>query len=458
MTNSRYAVRGRRMAAVGLASLAGLATALAGAPAPAAATTWKPIGTSGQLDISDEIGLARTGDGTLHVGWYRLDGPAGYDLLQTPITAAGAIRPAVPIVSGWTIMEGPTLLAHGSTLQAFWSGVHTTVTGDPTEGVDQATSGDGGDTWAVSPTAIAAGDFAYGRDAAVVQSGSTLLQSWSGTSQTVVHAGSDPAVPGLQGYGVGVDQSLAASASGQVVVAWCASVDGPTGVFARSVDPGTGGPLGRTSTASRAFCPASGRVPLVARSNGGFYVLSTDADRQTVGLWRVGAARKTRVSGGSGIKEQLALAGDAEGRLWAGWIEGDQLVLRRSCDKRGSLRFGAAVRIPLPAGQTIYQLDLAAQADRVDAIARGSDGTTVRLFHTQAYPGLSLAATGGKRASFTVTDACRPVAGARIAVAGSTLTTDASGRASVDLPAGRFTAKASKPDYVPATATVRLTS
>jgi len=445
-----------------------LAVVAACALPAAAGAAWKPIGTSGQLNVSDAIGTARTGDGVLHVGWFRLVPPAGYDVLQTPITATGAIRPPVPIVTGWASAEGPTLLAQGSTLQAFWSGSRTTVTGDPTEGVDQATSPDAGATWAISPSAIATGDFASSRDASVVASGATLLQSWYAAQETVVHAGSDPAVPAQRGYGSGTDQALAGSASGQVVAAWCTGVQGPNGVFVQGVDPATGAPLGAAALmpgstavvggAAASFCPANTRVPLVARSNGGFYVLSTDGNRRAVRLWPYGAARSTTVSAGSTTKQQLALAGDPKGRLWAGWIEDDELVLRRSCDKPGSLSFGPAVRLPLPSGKTVYQLDLAAQADRVDAIARGSDGTTVSLLHTQAYPGLTLRATGGRRAAFTVTDACRPVAGARIAVAGRVLTTNADGEASVDLRRGRFTATASKRHYVAATATVRLTS
>jgi hypothetical protein len=458
-------VRRRRAIAIGVAGLAAVAVGVLPAAAGAA---WKPIGTGGQLNISDAIGTARTGDGTLHVGWFRLVQPAGYDVLQTPITATGAIRPSVPIVSGWASVEGPTLLAQGSGLLAFWSGSRTSVTGDPTEGVDQATSGDAGATWAVAPAAIATGDFASSRDASVVRSGSTLVQSWYSAEETVVHAGSDPAVAAQHGYGPGTDQALASSASGEVVAAWCTGVQGPDGVYAQAVDPATGAPVGAAalmpgSTAlvagmAESFCPANTRVPLVARSNGGFYLLSTDGNRRAVRLWPYGSARSTTVSSGTTTKQQLALTADAKGRLWAGWIEDDELELRRSCDKPGSTSFGATVSVPLPSGKTTYQLDLAAQADRVDAIARDSDGTTVSLLHTQAYPGLTLKATGGRRGSFTVTDACRPVAGARITVAGRAVTTDADGEASVDLHGGRFTATASKLHYASDTATVRITS
>ena len=48
-----------------------------------------------------------------------------------------------------------------------------------------------------------------------------------------------------------------------------------------------------------------------------------------------------------------------------------------------------------------------------------------------------------------------PVAGATIKVGGRTLHADVSGKASIDLPRGRFKAVATKPGYVRAVASVR---
>ena len=55
---------------------------------------WKPF-ASGAMNISDQVSLARTSDGVLHVGWF----DAGYGVLQTPIAAARNVGSGVPIVA-----------------------------------------------------------------------------------------------------------------------------------------------------------------------------------------------------------------------------------------------------------------------------------------------------------------------------------------------------------------------
>jgi hypothetical protein len=118
--------------------------------------------------------------------------------------------------------------------------------------------------------------------------------------------------------------------------------------------------------------------------------------------------------------------------------------------------FGATVRRSGPRNVVEAQvIDLSAQADKLDVLGTYSSVAGSNLFHTQALPGLSLSATGGRTVRFRVTDAGEPVAGATVSVRGRRLKTDGSGRASVDLPAGRFTATASKANYVSATARVR---
>ena len=75
--------------------------------------------------------------------------------------------------------------------------------------------------------------------------------------------------------------------------------------------------------------------------------------------------------------------------------------------------WGAAVTVALPAGQSVYQLQLDAQDDRVDVVARTQSAeNVVSLFATQVQPGLTLA--GGSRmhirlTGFRVLDAGRGV-------------------------------------------------
>ena len=140
---------------------------------------------------------------------------------------------------------------------------------------------------------------------------------------------------------------------------------------------------------------------------------------------------------------------------WAGWQDSDteKAVFRRS--NRTATKWGAPVPVTLPPGR-IFQLNLDAQRDRVDAVIRTqSDAGTVGLATDQIRPGLTLVARGGTTQSFRVLDAGDPIAEATIRVAGRSLTTDAKGRATADLRPGRHTATASKRDYVTATTQVR---
>jgi hypothetical protein len=442
---------------------------LAAAPGAGAATPWRSLGTSGQLNISDLVGTARSTDGALHVAWHRRNDIGSYDLLQTPVSATGAVGAPVPIASGWASIEGPTLLASGNALFAFFSGTSTLDTGDPTEGLDSSVSGDGGVSWNLALTAAAKRDFAGQRDASVAIGPNGALAAWYSERETVVHLGTDPATPNQRGYGAGTGQAMAVSGTA-AMVAWCTGVQGPNGVFVAPVNPADGAPAGparivpgSTSPAPgggpvEAFCPATARVPLVARQDKGFFVATVDGARRTVHGWRAGASKALTLAGGSSYKQQVAAAASPgpKASVWVGWYDDGKLRLRRS--NATATVFGATVTLDDPRDGTLYGLDLNAQADRVDLVARvqHADGT-VGLEHAQSYPGLTLEATGGDRPSFRVLDAGDPVAGAKVTVAGHSATTAANGRVSISVArAGRYTAHATKAKYVGADARVTV--
>ena len=443
-----------------LGACAVMAVLLASAVSAGAAASWRSLGTSGQLNVSDLVGAARGIDGTLHVGWSRRTSNGLYDLMQTPVTASGTVRTPGPIVTGWANIEGPTLLRSGSALFAFFSGTRTLVTGDPHEGVDEAVTADGGASWALAPTALAAGDFAGERDASIALGPDGALTSWYAGEETVVHFGTDPTTVNQRGYGLGTGQAVAVSAD-SALVASCTGVQGPNGVFVQAVDPATGAPAGAarivpgstsrgSSGAPEAFCPASARVPLVARQAEGFFVATVNGNRRAVYGWSVGAARPHRLAGGSSYKQQIADAASPgpKASVWVGWVQDGKVKLRRS--NASASVFGATVTINGPRDGTIYGLDLNAQDDRVDLVARVQhDSGRVGLEHTQSYPGLTLIATSGKRPSFRVLDAGDPVKHATVTMAGRSGKTGADGRVTLtaDHP-GRYTARATAPKYV----------
>src|SRR3954452_6361402 len=424
------------------AGLAVCAVAIATSDAEAA---WKPF-ASGAMNISDQVSLARTSDGVLHVGWF----DAGYNVVQTPIAATGKVGAGVTIVSGWASAGNPVLVAQGTALSAFWPGSPTLETGNPQAGIDMAGSGDGGRSWSVSPRAVTADGFASSPAAAVA--GGTFLQAFLRGAETVVHAGTEPTAPATGGYGAGTDQALAVSRAGQVLLAWCTT----GGLFVHPVDPVSGAPPGPSANMqASAFCDAAARTQLVARAGDGFFVAAPDATRRKVLVWAVGSPKATAIARGSSFKQQVAMAATSDGRLWAGWEDSETGKAMFSRSNRTATKWGAAVAVTLPPGR-IFQLNLDAQLHRLYAVIRTqSDAGTVGLATDQIHPGLTLVATSGKTQSFQVLDAGDPVARAKIRVAGTSFGTNAKGRATAHLKPGRYTATASKRGYASATTRVK---
>ena len=445
-------------------------------PAAGRAQTWRRL-SSGGMNVSDQVGLARTADGILHVVWRRR--AATQALLQTSIARSGSLGPSVSVVSGWSSVGSPALVAHGTTLRVAFPGTPTLVTGNPQDGLDFATSADDGRSWSVTPTAIARSHFSgVSTPAAVLSAGGSYLQSWYAPEGTFVHVGIDPNVPGIGEYGQGIDQALAAAGYGPVIVAWC---DASQGVFVARVDPTSGARVGHVLHLSRTGrCPADTRVALdssLTWATEHFLLAASDADGRTVRVYDIapyeiasGTIRRTfTVAGGRSFKQQIALAfathsvrgyrGGYRGGVWVGWYDsGSEALVFRRWTNAGV--WGAAVKVTLPAGQSVNQLQLNAQDDRVDVVARTQNAeNVVSLFTTQVRPGLTLTAgsrTHIKLTGFRVLDAGRAVRGATVNVAGRRLTTNAGGYAKANLPTGSYTVSASKAGYVDASQRVHL--
>ena len=450
--------------------------------AAAAAHQWTRV-ASGGMNVSDQVGLARSSDGVLHVAWQQATSTSTQDLFQTPIAPSGAVGSPVTIVSGWASIGSPALVAQGQALSVFFPGAATLTSGDPTYGLDLAKSSPlaGGTSWQLGPSAIARNEFAFARTPAAVAVSGSYVQAWYGTDSTVVHSGLDPNVPPVGGYGTGTDQALASASivnnqPAQVMVAWCDELSASPGVYLARVDPYTsnGARIGDVvALRDTGRCPADTRVALASfrdiprDSPGGepyFYTAASSADGQHVRVYVVAQGMVIAVqtvAGGPSIKQQIAIATGPSGRIWVGWRDsgtGD-LVFRRS-DPRSGFVYGASVTVPLPRGQTISQLALDAQNDRLDVVATTSDqNNVVSLFATQVRPGLTLTAGTAKtieRKGFRVLDAGDPVRDAIVRVARRTLVTDSRGYAKTRLPRGSYTATASKPGYVAASVHIRI--
>jgi hypothetical protein len=280
------------------------------------------------------------------------------------------------------------------------------------------------------------------------------------------------------GYGQGIDQALAAAGYGQVMAAWC---DAGTGVSVARVDPASGARVSRVLHLSRTGrCPADTRVALgssVTQPTEHSLLAASDADGRTVRVYDItaydialGTSRRIfTVARGGSFKQQIALAfaphelrgyrGGYRGGVWVGWYDsGSGALVFRRWTNAGV--WGAAVNVALPAGQSVYQLQLDAQNDRVDVVARTQNvDNVVSLYATQVQPGLTLAAGSRTRirlTGFRVLDAGRGVTGATVNVAGRTLTTTRGGYAKANLSAGSYKVTASKAGYVGASQRVLL--
>lgn len=435
----------------------GAAESRTGAPG-----SWSLAG-SGIRSISGQIGTARTRDGVLHVIWSRGGAGTPWALLETAVSSSGTVAAPRVIASGWSRIDDVAAVAHGAALTAVFAGTKTDTTGDPTDGLDIATNGGGG--WSVGAAAIYGTDLAGSSVPTLALTGNgTPVQAWSANGKVVVHSGTDPAQK-ARTYGSGGNVTLLGYGNvGSAAVGWCASGSRP-GIFLHSFSTSPSAPNSlptlRMPGSNTTRCPAATRTQFAVRAGGGTFVAASVSSERSVLVWETSGKAAANVAGGSGIKQQVALAPDPNGRLWVGWRDADSghLLFRRS--NRTATEWGAVVSAAPPAGQAggVYNLDLAAQDDRVDVIARTDNGSSaVSLFHAQMLPGLSVKArSDGGRVTVTVTDAGDPVPGSSVRIGGHEVRTAGNGKATVALAAGNYPIEAAKAGYVDAKGSIHVT-
>ncbi|HYC81761.1 MAG TPA: hypothetical protein VEB65_08240, partial [Solirubrobacterales bacterium] len=449
--------------------VAGLLAAYGAAPASAA--PWQRV-TTPDGSSTDQVGLARSGDGALHVVWHHPTGPNTEDLNHTLITSAGRIGATNPIQSGWTGFTNAALVVEPGGLRAFWGGFRTTDPSDPQRETNTALSPDGGASWALQPGQVNPGgaqSYASSHAATVRGDGSTL-QAFAGTLGTWVHAGLSPASPNYNftaGQQYGNDPNLATDATNRTVMAWYSNATGRLGVLAQSVNadgsPGSG-PLRMPGTGGMNV-GMLGRTPLAARAGGGFYVAYPTPGG--IRVWRVGAGEAPVVTGYDG-SPAVAIAAAGDGRIWVLWTQGfgDPDVLARRSNKAAT-RFGAIVDAGHPRDALqAYKLDANVAGNELDVLANFNLGSTsnAATSYRRLQPGITLRARPGTLPAgqptevlFTVSDAGEPVAGATVRAAGSSGTTDGMGRVKLTLRARTtVAARASRSGYATATRSLAL--
>ncbi|WP_028067359.1 hypothetical protein [Solirubrobacter soli] len=430
---------------------------------PAAAQArWEPVTDAGASN-TDEVGLARTPDGRLHVAWRRQPDATSYELNHTIISPGGVVDGGGQLLAqGWAGIGSPTLVRTASgQLQLYAAAQRSIDAADPIQSLARWTSDDDGDSWELTPGDVATGaGFADPVGGAVGADGATPYVAWGTTYGLFVHRGADPSTPAanLQGADCcGYEPSLALSGS-VLDAAWYSNASGREGVWAQAIDQATGAPSGsamRMPGTADSVAPDQ-RIGLAATASGVFAAYPGGGPgARTLLVWRVGAGAKTVAKDVEGLRVP-AISTTPDGRLWVTWTARGRVFARRS--DRTDTRWGATTSIPvLPGTATVYKLAANAQAGVLDVLAgfEPTGGRGVQTFYSRLRPGLSLAARRAHgKVELTVTDAGDPVAGARVTLAGRHGVTDAAGTATITTRhSGR--ASATKAGYVRATSRVR---
>jgi hypothetical protein len=452
------------------AAIALLVAALAASSASAA--PWKRVTTPDGAS-TDQVGLARTADGILHLAWSHPTGPNTEDLNHTVILRNGRLGGTNPIQTGWTGFSNAALVLDPGGLRAFWGGFRTTDSSDPHREVNTALSPDGGASWVLHPGSINPGGAqSYASNIAATVRDGTTLQAFAGTLGTWVHVGLSPstenhdyqAPEGKAPLGpYGYDPNLTTDSTHRSALAWFSSGANRHGVLVQFVGADgspSGDPLTMPGTGGMTL-GMLGRTPLTALGPNPYVAYPTP---NRIRVWRVGAPNAPVIGriGGSG-SPAVAIAPTADGRLWILWTKGfgDPDVYARRTNV-GARKFGAVVNAGHPRdAMQAYKVDASAVGGVVDILGNFNIGTTSTAVtsHRRIKPGLTLrarprAVRRGEptEVRFTVLDAGDPVQGVRVRAGGESARTNGEGRVTLTLTSRRpLQAKATHPDYTTAT-------
>ena len=421
--------------------------------------TWSRI-TDVRSENTDEVGLARTGDGVLHAVWPKRSFGRG-QIWHTAISPTGSVGAAIPATGSWDAVDNPDLVVLPSGgLRLFFGGLGVTFAQG---GVQSSSAPASGAAWTPHGTRVSQNVGAAGPVGATVLPDGTPIFTWASGEELYVHTGLSNATP---------DQRLGPSpyccyylpnvkrdsASGQVVLAYHSLVVGEHGIFVRTIRP-TLGPkrLVPSSLSKGDFVAPDVRTPLVARSRGGLYVAFCGGYPacRTVRLWKVGAKKALTVATDPGVEDVNASAGPA-GRIWVLWQNRPRKRIYATRSNRAATRFGPPTTVkPPPGTSSIWKVDGEGSIGTLDLFASVSTPASLATWHTQVLPRLTVKCKGGEIVSCRVADAGDPVARATVKIGGGTLTTNAKGRVSADLRPGRFRVVAAKGGYKGAKTRVR---
>lgn len=463
-----------------LAAMLLLAAATSAGPVHAAAAGppghWTRV-TGATLSNSDEVAVARTSDGALHVVW-RSEAGGAERLMHAAIAADGRLEgPPNAVVQGWSSVGTPALVVgRDGSLHVFFGGIRSTNSNETNNSMNAATAGSAGASWSLVKGSVVHTTNAYASTAAAaLESSGTPVTGWATSYGLGVHVGLNPAAADemLQKACCAYQPALAVDASsGAVVLAWFSDAGTQKGILVQGVAP----------AGARLLAPGSASSPdadehrtgITARlgAPGVFVAYCAGAAGssfcRSVDLWRYGGVQPLVVARAPNAVthagRRVSAAPGPDGRIWVMWTRGHRIYASRT--NRAATRPGPVVSTAPPPGMSeIWKLDGDGANGPLDLLASvdAGDGGHIAAWHTQLLPPLqvrvqpsSFPADSGATIRITVTDVGDPVSNARVAVAGRSLTTDAAGRAVLTMPkrgkAGSFPVRVTKPGYAAAAA------
>jgi hypothetical protein len=355
---------------------------------------------------TDEVSLARTGNGVLHVLWTQDSSNA---VLNTRLSAdaQNVLGTSTVFTYGDTVNNRPALIAVPGGLRAFFAGLFS---GDQNHdgGLSTATSGDGV-SWAVQSTLASQSDgagneastvyVASGIDATLFSNG-TPLSIW-GDSGSGYHVGTSQSTPDVR-YGTSLASTFDPGAAtdsdtGAVAIGWNDLDAGSVRVA--FVQPTTSPwfPRGPISSPPGASAPdLQHSVGMTARSGGagGIYVAylrGSNPFSSSPAIWRIGAGNAQSLTNADGSLSGVTMG--PGGRLWAFWREEDQSIhVRRS--NTAADAWGADTVVDPPGGtSTVWTLageGSAVACGALDVVALASVGSDLANYQQRVNPGLTL--------------------------------------------------------------------
>jgi hypothetical protein len=398
---------------------------------------WTQVTDSEGRNI-DQVGVARTEDGLLHVLWRKRAGAQSEEIQSTPIDPDGSVGTPTLASGGWSSAGNPdvVVMPDGS-LRTFFAGL--TPSTSALDGVISAATSTDAQTWA-SPAKVSSTSSAIpeGVGAAVAPDGTPWF-TYAYSFVLGLHQGLDPAVADTdlvpENQCCAYQPDLAFSADGDGYVGWYSNVEGEVGLWVQQIAPTTGTKVlvPDSVDADGKMVAPDQRMPIVAREGESevFVAYCSGYPSCTkVLLWEVGSSTPIEVATGDDI-EDVNIAAAPDGRIWVMWQDVDAGKLYASRSNDGVTEFGGpAVFDPAPGATTVWKIDGDATDDDLDVLASMTTPDALATWHAKILPGLGVdVAKKGKQVTFTVEDAGVPVKGATVSIGKQTFTTDKRGKA-----------------------------